>query len=252
MAQPTVFTLSGEYITTESSLPQYYISQNIPSITHKTTFIQFSRIAVDKEDPEAPFLPHHTTVPTVDGQPPIPTTKLYNLVHPYNAHHRTDIPAAFYMTNNSAFTTTLGNVKLVSSTSPKSKKRYLPFYKPTFTAMLNPSSNSSSKPLFIDDESSHQPLFIAKPSRGGRVWEWFDAKGENLIAREEGPDPDSQGFPMLPGEPKINSPGPKLIILAPDEMVEEMQDALVAVWVLRLWWAVAEEKRFDDEGTCCD
>jgi hypothetical protein len=33
-------------------------------------------------------------------------------------------------------------------------------------------------------------------------------------------------------------------------MKEEGVEALLALWVLRLWWGVGEEKEFQKEGMC--
>ncbi|KAK5652346.1 hypothetical protein OQA88_10538 [Cercophora sp. LCS_1] len=238
---PTVYVLSGEFITAENapSTPLYHISKSLDTLTHKISSIQFSRVIDEsKLQDDASFI--SSTTPDLKDEPQ--HLKIYNLVHPANAYHRTDIHAAFYMTNNCPSSdSVLGNMKLVPSSSPSSKKKYIPFHKPTFTALLNPASTSASSPLFPPSTPESQPatepqvLFTAKPSRGGRVWEWVDSKGKQVIAREEGGDGKQHQHP-------------RLVIMAGNDMMQETQDALVALWVLRLWWAVAEEKEFQNEA----
>ena len=41
----------------------------------------------------------------------------------------------------------------------------------------------------------------------------------------------------------------RLVVIAP--MTQAQKDALVASWVLRLWWGVAEEKEFEKQGMFC-
>ncbi|GAB1315625.1 hypothetical protein MFIFM68171_05835 [Madurella fahalii] len=264
MAQLTVYILSGEFIHAETtpSAPLYHLSKSLDSLTHKVSSIYFSRIISDDvknklqgEDESSNCSSSFEPCPA-DQQRQQHEVVLYNLVHPLNSQYRTDIPAAYYMTSKSPFPgSTLGNIKLVSPSSPSLARKYLlPFHKPTFTALLNPSATSSSSPLFPPAVSSPesgstvqstteqlQVLFTAKPraGRGGRrVWEWLyaDASGKQVIAREEGGDTKKQQQPSL------------VITAAPDQMTQETKDALVALWVLRLWWAVAEEKEFQKQA----
>lgn len=76
------------------------------------------------------------------------------------------------------------------------------------------------------------PLFIAMPPTGeggGVLWEWSDESG-NILARE-----------VLNGE-LLN-----LVVTA--EMSTSMRDALVAGWIMRLWWELAEGKQPLDPAT---
>ncbi|KAK0652773.1 hypothetical protein B0T16DRAFT_406784 [Cercophora newfieldiana] len=224
MAQQSVYILYGDFISAETSpsTPLYHLSKSLASLTHKDSSLYFSRIIVNDTK---------TSTPDSENQQP-QQTPLYSLVHPKNAHYRTDIPAPYFMTNNSPVPA-LGNIKFVPSFTPSLTKKFiLPFHKPTFTAFLSPSSTSSSSPLFPESDASLEVLFTAKPSRGGRVWEWLDASGKEVVAREEAGDKKQQ----LP---------PRLVVEG--EASLEMRDALVALWVLRLWWSVAEEKDFQNE-----
>lgn len=252
MPAPTVYLLSGEFIAPAitPSTPLYHLSQSLDSLTHNTTSIKFSRLL----DNNSPITPNPNPI--------------YNLVHPFNAHHRTDIPSAFFITRASSVPSpTQGNIKFLPSSSPsplkkRARKYLLPFHKPTFTALLNAGSTSSSSPLFpgsgcldVDGEVGRaegsgstsktgeeglQVLFTAKASRRGRVWQWRvhgadSGKGGQVVAREEGGDGKEEREP-------------RLTLLSADEMAQEIRDALVALWVLRLWWGVAEEKDFQAEG----
>jgi hypothetical protein len=224
MTQQTVYALYGDLIGAEAtpSAPLYHLSKSLASLTHKDTSLHISRITTN--DAEA-------DISDPKDNPP-KRTPLYTLVHPTNAQYRTDIPAPYYMTSTSTLPT-LGNIKLDASFAPSLTKKYLlPFHKPTFTAHLHPASTSSSSPLFPKSDTSLQALFTIKPSRAGRICEWLDASGKQVIAREEAPDKKQQ----LP---------PRLTIR--QDLAPETRDALIALWALRLWWSVAEEKDFEKE-----
>ncbi|KAK4446803.1 hypothetical protein QBC34DRAFT_410870 [Podospora aff. communis PSN243] len=236
MSQPTTYALSGENITTTSSPnPLYHLSHPLSSLTHRTTSIQFSRIP-NPHPTDAPSLS-----PTVDLEPlspAKPALPLYNLIHPSNAQYRTDIPSPFYLTATSPPSTptpALGNIKFPPSFAPSLKKKYLlPFHKPSFTAFLNPGSSSTTAPLFPSESEGGKVkvLFTAKPSRIGRSWEWLDGEGR-VVAREEG-EKDGQEA--------------TLVVFRREDMKDEEVEALLALWVLRLWWGVAEEREFQKEA----
>ena len=68
-----------------------------------------------------------------------------------------------------------------------------------------------------------------------------------VVAREEG-DGSGSGdrklvVTMPPPPPSSLEQGER------KEIAQKLVDALVALWVLRLWWGVAEEKEFQKEGT---
>ncbi|KAK0619451.1 hypothetical protein B0T14DRAFT_496197 [Immersiella caudata] len=232
MSQPTTYILSGERITTSSPLPLYDISKTLDSLTHRTTSIQFSRAPNPKLD--------DGTSSITSSRPTY--TPLYNLIHPPNAQYRTDIPSPFYLTNNSTPpTNSLGNIKFPPSFAPSLKKKYLlPFHKPTFTALLNTRSTSTTSPLFPRESESGpkgkgdlKVLFVAKPSRIGKAWEWLDGE-RRVVAKEEGG-----------GKGERES---RLVVIAKDAMKEEELEALLALWVLRLWWDISEERDFQNEA----
>ncbi|KAK1833314.1 hypothetical protein QBC39DRAFT_49286 [Podospora conica] len=215
MSQPTVYLLSDEFITTEAdpTTPLYHLSLSLASLTHRVSSIQFSRVVVQVGGGDTHNDPPKTT-----------TTKLYNLVHPANAAHRTDIPAAWFTTTSDNNSEGLGNVQLLPP-----RRKHLPFAKPTFSALLHASATSSTSPLFPPDGGGLEPLFTARQTWAGRAWVWLDAGGKEVLAREEAPDGKQ----------------PRLVVTTtPEGMARGVEDALVALWVLRLWWGVAEEKGF--------
>lgn len=256
MAQPTTLVLSGDFILDQANpaTPLYYISKSLDALTHKISSIQFSRVIAYNDHVRYKEV-DRTGLGLDDVPAPLSTdqehqhTLLYNLVHPCNSKHRTDIPAAYYMTscNPAAPESTLGNVKFLASSSKMAK--YLPLHKPTQTALLYPSSTWSSVPLFPQAEPNQslaeqeddglQVLFSIKTRRGGAVWEWVGSGsiGNKIVAREEEASQKHGEDQRLP----------KLAILPGHGMTQEALDALVGLWVLRLWWTIAEDKDFQKQ-----
>lgn len=143
------------------------------------------------------------------------TQDLFYLVHPTNAHWREDFPE-YYMTSVSP--NTIGNVQFDIS------KRLL--QKADFKAVLNSDKSAADTPLF--DRESQQMLFDIKPKWKGEQYQWIDADGRK-IAYEPGKSNEQT-----------------LVLMAP--LQEHVKDALVALWVLRLWHDVAESKTARREG----
>ncbi|KAK3987493.1 hypothetical protein QBC44DRAFT_118609 [Cladorrhinum sp. PSN332] len=142
---------------------------------------------------------------------------LFNLVHPVNARYRTDIPAEWYLTCSSSSTPSsdaAGNIRLQISKSLFGRIKEI-------KALRCVDRDETSKPLF--DAESEKAVFTGKQRFGGG-WVWSDEEGRE-VAKEDG--------------------GSKLVVKG---IVERDFDALVAVWVLRLWFGVAEEKKFEREA----
>ena len=139
---------------------------------------------------------------------------LFYLVHPANAQYRTDLPA-YYIT--SASPDMIGNIKLQASKSLLQKVE--------FKAFLSAGKTSSSDQLFNDD--SQETLFEVKPKWKGGQYQWIDSAGKK-IAHEEG---------------KVEH---KLVISAP--ITQQTQDALVALWVLKIWHDTLETRAAKREG----
>jgi len=260
MAQPTVLVLSGEVISDQANpaRPLYHISKSVDELTHKISSIRFSRFiagndnvipeGVDRTELGPDNIP---TPPSISDQKHQHTT-LYNLVHPCNAKYRTDIPADYYMTSCSpaAPESALGNIKFLANSSKMAK--YLPLHKATHTALLYPSSSWLSVPLFPQASTAEsagsnmeregdgmQGLFTVKTRRSGAEWEWAGRSTESkIVAREER---------MIPVDGEVLL-ARKLAILPGNDMTQETLDALVGLWVLRLWWTIAEEKEFQKEA----
>lgn len=139
---------------------------------------------------------------------------LFYLVHPANAQYRTDIPARYYIT--SAMPEMVGNIRLETSETR--------FQRTSFKAMLSAKRTASDKPLF--NEGTEQVLlFDIRPNwkLGRDCYSWSDSNGR-LVAVEEKEDDRY-----------------KLSVMR--SMPQELKDALVATWLLRLWHDTAESKQ---------
>ncbi|KAF7589560.1 hypothetical protein BBP40_004139 [Aspergillus hancockii] len=135
---------------------------------------------------------------------------LFYLAHPAHAQYRTDIPA-YYLT--SASPKTLGNIRFETSKSRLQKVG--------FKALLSARKTASDKPLF--DEKIEQLLFSAKAKWTGGRYRWADVDGREIAVEDR------------KGEQH------KLVVTAPIQ--KDMRDALVALWVLRLWYDTAESRQ---------
>lgn len=152
--------------------------------------------------------------PTFKGRPfPPQTQHLFYVAHPENARYRKDIPD-YYITSVSA-EISMGNMRLETSKSPLQKTE--------FAGMLSPKKTAYHKPLF--DESIEQTLFTAKPKwSGGRYkYRWTDAGGKQ-VAIEDGPEEQFR-------------------LVVTGRLERQRRDALVALWVLRVWHETAESRQ---------
>lgn len=132
--------------------------------------------------------------------------RLFYLVHPVDARYRTDLPAHYYIT--SAVPGMIGNIRFETSKTRLQKTEH--------KALLSPGRSARDQPLF--DETAQQLLFTVKPNRKGYIW--TDATGRQVA---------SEGDQC------------KLAITVP--LRKDMADALVALWVLRLWYDTAESSK---------
>ncbi|CAG8909026.1 unnamed protein product [Penicillium egyptiacum] len=139
---------------------------------------------------------------------------LFYLAHPMNAQYRTDIPAKYYIT--SAVPETVGNIRLETSDARLQKT--------SFKAMLSAKRTASDKPLFVNG-TQQLLLFDIHPNRKvcGNCYKWSDSDGRQLAVEEKEND--------------------RYRLSVTRSMSQELRDALVATWLLRLWHDTAESKQ---------
>ncbi|KAB8226306.1 hypothetical protein BDV33DRAFT_197302 [Aspergillus novoparasiticus] len=135
---------------------------------------------------------------------------IFYLAHPAHAQYRKDVPA-YYITSVSPGSP--GNIRFEMGKSR--------FQKVEFRALLSPGKTMGDKPLFSKDAET--VLFSAKMKWTGGGYRWTDARGME-VAFEGGKGERS-----------------KLVITA--SMNQDMKDALVALWVLRMWYDTADSSK---------
>ncbi|KAL4906361.1 hypothetical protein BDW74DRAFT_151761 [Aspergillus multicolor] len=206
LLNPAVLYLSGQTIVAEDdpSTPLYVLSTDIRSIPNKNSSVKLER--VESADNEAE---------KSESPPQKRRQHLFYLVHPEHAQYRTDIPARYYIT--SAVPETVGNIRLEISEAR--------LQKPSFKALLSAGKTASDRPLF--NEGAHQlVLFDIQPSGkaglGSTAYKWGDFKGGQVAA--EGEEDGRYYLRITKGMP------------------QDLRDALVATWLLRLWCETAESK----------
>ncbi|KAJ5463146.1 hypothetical protein N7475_008090 [Penicillium sp. IBT 31633x] len=205
--EPMVLLFSGQSVFTEApnSTPLYKLNRDIKSISHRDSCVDFEKIEQDVSN---------TRIKIEDiGTGTSQKRHVFYIVHPLNAPYRTDIPAKYYIT--SAMPEMIGNIRLETS-QPRFQRR-------AFKAMLSAERTASDKPLF--EEGTQQLLFDIKPiwKVGRKRYSWNDANGRQVAFEEEDND--------------------KYKLSLTSRMSEELRDALVATWVLRLWHDKAESKQ---------
>lgn len=136
---------------------------------------------------------------------------LFYLTHPVNAQYRTDIPARYYI--SSAVPEMVGNIRLETS-----KAR---FQRTSFKAMLSAKKTASDKPLF-NNGTQQLLLFDIHPDwKGGRnCYRWSDSNGRQVAVEDKEDDRCKLSVTTI--------------------MPQELRDALVGTWLLRLWHDTAE------------
>lgn len=204
--EATALVLEGQSVRTETttSAPLYQINQSVTSTSQKVSTVRFERV-------------EHDVLPVKSGGTTLTEPRnqhLFYLVHPVGAQYRTDLPAHYYVTSVSP--EMVGNICFEISSAR--------FQEAEFKALLSLKKNAQDKPLFENDERAQQLLFSAKPKwRISRHYIWTDSDGRQ-VAVEDG-DGDQH----------------KLIVTT--SMWKELRDALVAMWILRLWHDRAESRQ---------
>lgn len=202
--EPAVLFLSGQSVLTEG--------------TSSTPLYQFnsdirsisnkdSSVVLERVEHDVPNLSEIEGVTADSPQ----KRHLFYLVHPTNAQYRTDIPAKYYIT--SAVPEMVGNIRLDTS-----KPR---FQNTSFKAMLSPKKTASDTSLFADKQ---QLLFDIHPNWkvGRNCYRWTDSNSKQVAIEEKEDDRYK---------------------LSVTSTSQELRDALVATWLLRLWHDTAESKQ---------
>jgi hypothetical protein len=206
--EPAVLFLSGQSVLAESatSTPLYHLNSDIRSTSNKDSSVTFERVEHDVPGLE---------IETKQGTADTPRKKhLFYLAHPMNAQYRTDIPAKYYIT--AAVPETVGNIRLETSEAR--------FQKTSFKALLSANKTASDKPLF-DEGTQQLLLFDIQPNwkAGRNCYRWSDLDGRQVAIEEREDD--------------------RYKLSVTSSMSQELRDALVATWLLRLWHDTAESRQ---------
>lgn len=206
--EPAVLFLSGRFVFAEAatSTPLYQLNSDIRSISNKDSCVTVERVGHGV--PELDIDIEGVTAGTPQKR------RLFNLVHPVNAQYRTDIPARYYIT--SAVPEMVGNIRFETSEARLRRA--------SFKAMLSAKKTSSNKPLF-DEGTQQLLLFDIHPNwkAGRNFYKWSDSNGRQVAVDEN-----------VDGRCKLS---------ITRTMPQELRDALVATWLLRLWHDTAESKQ---------
>ncbi|VTO85035.1 unnamed protein product [Fusarium graminearum] len=141
------------------------------------------------------------------------TQDLYYLVHLRNSPSRDNL-LKYYIT--AASPETLGNVQLDVTDAQEEG----------FRAMLN--ADKSAADILLFNRDTQQLLFDIKPKWQGGQYQWIDVNGVK-VASEFGTREE-----------------PRLHIEIP--LQQQKRDALVALWILRLWYSIAENRTATRQG----
>ncbi|KAJ2906000.1 hypothetical protein MKZ38_003483 [Zalerion maritima] len=155
--------------------------------------------------------------------------RLFNLVHPLNAKHRTDKPAYFATANSLDLP---GNVRLEVS------RKSVVLRRTEFRALLSPNRTASSTELF-DEEKARELFCRTKSKIAGGAFTWTRGSDGKEVAREENGNGNGNGHGKGCGKGRNSK---SLAVSAP--VARETRDTLVALWVLRLWHGIAEDGNF--------
>ncbi|KAJ5951972.1 uncharacterized protein N7479_010385 [Penicillium vulpinum] len=206
--EPAILFLSGRVVHVQAAIPipLYQLNSDISSTSNKDSSVAFERIEHD-----VPGLKID-----VEGDTASTPRKrhLFYLAHPVNGQYRTDIPARYYLT--CAVPEMMGNIRLQSSDSR--------FQRTSFKAMLSAKRTAATKPLF-DEGTQQRLLFDVQPNWkvGRNCYRWSDSNGREVAVEEK----ENDRY--------------KLSVMR--SMSQELRDALVATWLLRLWHDAAESKQ---------
>ncbi|KAL4790413.1 hypothetical protein BDV19DRAFT_334694 [Aspergillus venezuelensis] len=211
---PAILLLEDTTIREAStSTPLYKLSRSVAHrlrTTPKNSSVTFER--AERSTPE------HTELSQAESH----YKHLFYLAHPAGAQYHSDTPA-YYITSVET-NTTLGNLHFETS-----KPR---FQKPEFTARLSANRTSADNPLF-DEADKANVLFTARPAKwlsGTSGYTWFNDAGQQVAVENE---------PGKGGQYKLDVSMP---------LSQEMRDALVGLWALRLWYETAESKEAKREA----
>ncbi|EAW16860.1 uncharacterized protein NFIA_002090 [Aspergillus fischeri NRRL 181] len=204
LVEPAVLFLSGQSVLTEAATPTPLYQLN-SDIT-----------SISNKDSSVTLERVEHDVSEIDGVTAGTRQKrhLFYLAHPVNAQYRSDIPAKYYIT--SAAPEMVGNIRLETSEARLQRT--------SFKAMLSPHKTASDKPLF--DEGTQQVLLFDIYSDwkvGRNCYKWSDSNGRQVAIEEKEND--------------------RYKLSITRSMPQELRDALVAAWLLRLWHDTAESKQ---------
>lgn len=206
--EPAALFLSGQSVLAEAATPNplYQLNSDIRSISNKDSSVAFER--VERDVPKLEVEIEGVTAGTPRKR------HLFYLAHPVNAQYRTDIPARYYIT--SAAPEMVGNIRLETSEAR--------FQRTSFKAMLSAKKTASDKPLF-DEGTQQLLLFDIHPNWkvGRNCYRWSDSNGRQVAVEEKEDDRYKLSVTRI--------------------MPQELRDALVATWLLRLWHDTAESKQ---------
>ncbi|KAL3484204.1 hypothetical protein BJX62DRAFT_219074 [Aspergillus germanicus] len=207
---PVTLLLDGQCIRDAStSATLYQISRSVttlPKTPQKNSSIIFERIENDNRVPEKP------EGSGTKQQPQLQHQHLFYLAHPADAQYRTDTPG-YYIT--SVDRGTVGNIHFETSKSRLQKTE--------FQALLSAKRTASDRPLF-DDAGKATTLFTARPAKlMSSRYTWTRENGSQ-VAFEDGRGEEHR-------------------LAITTAMPQEMRDALVASWMLKLWYETAESKQ---------
>lgn len=206
----------------------YKLSRPVTSLPkpgpNSSSSVTFERVEYNNTTPEAKSTGIHKDDSQSKSEPEQePENKhLFYLVHPRDAQYRRDTPA-YYITCLSA------------SASPDKMQGNLQFetrgtvlHGTEFQALLSRGRTWEHKPLF--DIRGKVPLFVARREglMGGQ-YTWRENLGRE-VGHEGARNGDSR------------------VLVITSAMEQEKRDALVALWVLRIWYEVAESPKAKREG----
>ncbi|KAL4876707.1 hypothetical protein BJY04DRAFT_199638 [Aspergillus karnatakaensis] len=206
LLDPAVLFLSDQSVVAEDdpSTPLYTLSTDIRSIPNKNSSVKLERVENESNKVEG-----SGTTPQQRRQ------HLFYLVHPEHAQYRTDIPARYYIT--AVVPETVGNIRLEATEAR--------LQKPSFKALLSAGKTASDRPLF-NEGAQQLVLFDIQPrgkaGLGSTAYKWADSKGGQVAL--EGKEDGRFYLKITNGVP------------------QDVREALVATWLLRLWYDTAESK----------
>lgn len=184
-------------------------SMPLYSLSHSIFAIPQATSSIQFERVEGAFSQAKSSVSVKEGG-----EQLFYMVHPENAQYRTDTPG-YYLTSVSA--EMMGNIILDKTESKLQRSE--------FKALLNPGTNCKNNPLF----SVHtQVLLSAKASWKSGRYKWTDSLGQEVASED-----------TKEHKHRLN---------IKSSLERHMRDALVALWILRLWHDVAESREAKTAG----